>query len=230
MFDNWFPDLLLNLVAEAVGIIATVYFIERRLKEREEAKWLPSKHFLYSRLISHFDEVLWTTVPFLMSGTKYIYEFGDAVATTLEPNIDFSNPETTKELCSKLNVHFGKVSLEQKIVICKRLSHEKDEIDKVLASSIALIEPPFSSNLTKLQRVLSDADGYAGTLHLDGKLPITGFENAEISAFMYTVADAAQKAKTWVVSKATSRRRTEEFILELVDMANKKEGFRSKNG
>ena len=227
---QWTSDLFLNIISEIFGIALTVFFVDKLIKKREEARWLPSKLFLYSRLISHFDEVLWITVPSLLSGTKYIYEFGDAVATTLEPNTDFSNPETTKELWSKVNDYFSKVSLEEKIEKCKRLSYEKEEIDKILASSIALIEPPFSSDLMKLQRFLSDASSYASTLHLDGKLPVTGFENMEIAGFMYSVAGATQKAKTWVISKATNKRSIEEFVLELLDIAKKQEGSRSKNG
>jgi hypothetical protein len=43
------------------------------------------------------------------------------------------------------------------------------------------------------------------------------------------VSDAL-KAKTWVVSKATGKKSREEFTLKLVDMAQKQENSRSKNG
>jgi hypothetical protein len=220
-------DLLLNLVAELFGIVVTVFFVDRLIQKREEARWLPSKYYLYSRLISHFDEVMWAAAPFLMSGSKYIYEFGDAVATTLEVNVDFSNPETSKEIWSKVNKRLSEISSDQTAEVLHTLIREKEEIDKILASSIALIEPSLSSTLMKLQRVLGDAGSYAGMLYLDGKLQPTGFE---IAAIIYSVAESAQNAKTWIVSKATNKISTEEFISELVDMAQKQESSRRKNG
>ncbi|MDP2776179.1 MAG: hypothetical protein Q8O48_00925, partial [Anaerolineales bacterium] len=147
-------DLLLNIVSEIIGIAITVFLVDKLIQKREDTRWLPSKFFLYSRLISHFDAVMWATVPFIMSGSKYIYEFGDAVATTLDVQVDFSNKETSKELFSKLKEYLSEVSLDNKVEILKLLSQEKEEIDKILASSMTLIEPELSSKLMRLQRVL----------------------------------------------------------------------------
>lgn len=220
-------DLILNIVSEIIGIAITVFLVNRLIQNREDVRWLPSKQFLYSRLIPHFDSVMWTTVPFLMSGNKYIYEFGNAVATTLEVNVDFSNQVTTQEVWSKMNNYLSEVSLDQKISILRSLSVEKEEIDKILASSIPLVEPSLSSNLMKLQETLARAASYVSSFRLDEKLQP---KNDEIAAFMYTVADAAQKSKVWVIGKATNKRSTEEFVLELVEMAQKQESSRRKNG
>jgi hypothetical protein len=38
--DKW-VDLLLNLLTEALGILVTVFFVDRLIKRREEARWPP---------------------------------------------------------------------------------------------------------------------------------------------------------------------------------------------
>jgi hypothetical protein len=221
-------DLILEIiVSEIIGVAITVFLVGRLIQKREDARWLPSKQFLYSRLIPHFDNVLWITAPFLMSGNKYIYEFGNAVATTLEVNIDFSNQVTTQEVWSKMNNYLSEISLDQKISLLKSLSIEKEEIDKILASSVVLIEPLLSSNLMNLQETLSRASGYVSGFRLEGKLQP---KNDELAAFMYTVAESAHKSKAWVIGKATNKHSTQEFVLKLVEMAQKQESTRSKNG
>jgi hypothetical protein len=57
---NW-DDLLLNLGAEVFGILATVFFIERIIRSREEQELLPVKHLIYDKLleaISRFEREL----------------------------------------------------------------------------------------------------------------------------------------------------------------------------
>jgi hypothetical protein len=184
-------DLSLNLISEIIGIAITVFFVDKLIQKREDAKWLPSKQFLYSRLIPHFDEVMWSTVPFLMSGDKYIYEFGDAVAATLVVDINFSDIETSKEIWLKVNKYLSEISLDQTAGLLKKLSLEKEEIDKLLATSIILIEPSLLSTLMNLQRILGDADSYAGMLCFDEKFRPTRFE---IAACVYSVAESTLKA------------------------------------
>ena len=48
-------DFLLNLLSEAIGIIITVFIVDRLLKRREERLWLPSKHLVYRYLFETFD-------------------------------------------------------------------------------------------------------------------------------------------------------------------------------
>jgi hypothetical protein len=43
-------DLLLNLSAEVFGILATVFFIERIIRSREERAWHPIKRLIYEKL------------------------------------------------------------------------------------------------------------------------------------------------------------------------------------
>jgi hypothetical protein len=47
--EKWL-DLGLNLFSEVVGILVTVFLVDRVLKRREEARWKATKGFIYSRL------------------------------------------------------------------------------------------------------------------------------------------------------------------------------------
>src|SRR5262245_39820211 len=51
-------DFLSNLAAEAIGIIITVFIIDRLLKRREERLWLTSKHHIYRKLFELLDGFL----------------------------------------------------------------------------------------------------------------------------------------------------------------------------
>lgn len=51
-------DFLVNLASEAVGIIVTVFIIDRMLKRREERLWLTSKHHIYRKLFELCDGFL----------------------------------------------------------------------------------------------------------------------------------------------------------------------------
>ncbi|MBC7876955.1 MAG: hypothetical protein H7Y59_07265 [Anaerolineales bacterium] len=48
-------DLWLNLVSEVLGIIATLFIVDKLLKRNEEKRWIPTKNLIYSRLT----EVTW---------------------------------------------------------------------------------------------------------------------------------------------------------------------------
>ncbi|MBO0720187.1 MAG: hypothetical protein J2P41_05160 [Blastocatellia bacterium] len=51
-------DFLVNLASEAVGIIFTVFILDRMLKRREERLWLTSKHHIYRKLFELCDGFL----------------------------------------------------------------------------------------------------------------------------------------------------------------------------
>jgi len=55
---TWLLDFLSNLAAEGIGIIVTIFVIDRLLKRREERLWLASKHHIYRKLFELFDGFL----------------------------------------------------------------------------------------------------------------------------------------------------------------------------
>ena len=75
-----FSDLALNILAEVIGIVVTVFWLDRliarRDKEREENRWLPSKHYLYY----HFSYSISTLLEIVLVDGSYspkvVYFFG----------------------------------------------------------------------------------------------------------------------------------------------------------
>jgi hypothetical protein len=72
-------DLLLNLGAEAVGILVTVMIINKILERREEARWRPTKQYLYSSLSSKAESLVTYLTPRLECQSEaFMYEFGES--------------------------------------------------------------------------------------------------------------------------------------------------------
>ncbi len=221
---GWIPDLALNLIAEIIGIVATVFFVDRLLKKIESRKLLPSRNFLYSRLINHLDNVLLNSLPPTANpNIFYVYEFGDVVVTTTEENIELSNVDINKKFLQKSRKYSGKLSLNNKIRALNELSQEKDEIDKILSSAIVLIEPELLSSLMKLQRVLGDARGIIRTIHFSQETDQKIIQISEInrsvassfSSLIFFAAESALEAKKSIIQKATKKTSPSDFVSKL---------------
>lgn len=74
-------DLLLNLAAEGIGVVVTVFGIDRLIQYREEKRWGPAKNLIYADLLEILDDLLMTVVPYeyFDIATRHYY-FGEAVA------------------------------------------------------------------------------------------------------------------------------------------------------
>lgn len=69
-------DLSLNLVAEAIGIAVTVFFIDQLIKKREESRRLPARQHLYREAARLTDRLL-GLIPIRYTSTDMkVYRFG----------------------------------------------------------------------------------------------------------------------------------------------------------
>jgi hypothetical protein len=69
-------DFLSNLAAEAIGIIITVFVIDRLLKRREERLWLASKHHIYRKLFELLDGFLIKVLKITPAKEPHWFYFG----------------------------------------------------------------------------------------------------------------------------------------------------------
>lgn len=72
-------DLLLNLGAEAIGIVITVLVINKILERREEARWRPTKQNLYFPLFNAAESLVTSLTPRLVcQSSVFMYQFDES--------------------------------------------------------------------------------------------------------------------------------------------------------
>lgn len=140
-------DLLLNLIAEMIGIIVTVLIIDRMIQRREQKRWLPSKHYVHARLFEIIDNFLDSTFPPRFTRlTKTVYEYG-RVTVFAKTELDETMPPTlysdTAEAL-RLRKHFD----------IEIVSRAKQGIDAILDRQAFLLDPELLTPLFSLDRGL----------------------------------------------------------------------------
>jgi len=140
-------DLWLNLLAEGLGIIATVFVIDRLLKIREEKRWLPSKNLLYADLTKLIDRLFRETIPFeLQERSRTVWCFGSAQVIL---GIDF------KEKLIAVNYGIDRLLIEDRKFDAEILSRYQTQIHEKLNTSAHLMEPELLEKLMKLDGLLT---------------------------------------------------------------------------
>lgn len=152
-------DLSLNLIAEFVGIVATVFWVDRRIKKREVeqelARWKPATNLTYSRLYNLFNKFLSKILGYEFASIHNFIYFGDVSCTA---TIDLSNP-TVNSLYFHIEETYKK-KLERR-ALYKKYSTDTDdcvidtslyenlrnEIVNILNISSESIDPELRSNL-----------------------------------------------------------------------------------
>ena len=133
--------IIINIGTTILGIVITVFWIDRKLKEREEKKWLPSQHFIYSKLMVIAGKGLLHTLPTrFVKSSEDLYYFGKVSSSPkYEINIDVEGTDMNTEW-----------ELELKIFTPKEMARKFDglteilsEINALLAQSAYLLTPDF---------------------------------------------------------------------------------------
>lgn len=133
-FEDVTQDIILNLIAEALGIIATVFIIDRIIMNREERRWRPSRQAVYARLLIIIDELL-DEININLGGSLYkdneqIYEMGSAV---IHPHIKIEKPDEmslTSALEQALEIELLPLQSSQLRQTMERLRHDAAALSK----------------------------------------------------------------------------------------------------
>lgn len=219
--DRW-ADLGLNLLAEALGIIATVFLVDRIIKKREDARWKPSKHFVYSKLVEITSNLFTTILPIsIQRQTDYfIYEFGEIRSF---PALDMDKVDLSDEkLKSQLYTDLGSSSIGNWIKIRNDMTEIQERMDEVIGDSAFFLEPEILSLLLTLRNEIDNFvvrtpkfSGAAANGHLseDVFFPIA-----------YSISQlltAAKNVERWLVNQSTRKLTYEDFRRELLEKSTK---------
>gem|GEM_PF-6669774 len=130
---------IINIGTTILGIVATVFWIDGKLKEREEKKWLPSQHFIYSKMMKLCGRGLRLTLPTrFVKSSDQVYHFGQV---TSSPDYEINTKVEGSDLYSEWQLElkiFTKKEISQTI---DRLVEILSELNEILAQSAYLIKP-----------------------------------------------------------------------------------------
>ncbi|MCL4271376.1 MAG: hypothetical protein KJZ72_17595 [Anaerolineales bacterium] len=78
LINTYGNDLILNLISEGIGILATVFLVERVITWQETKKRRPAKNYAYAKVIRAVSNLIYDILPSeYMKVCDQIYYFGD---------------------------------------------------------------------------------------------------------------------------------------------------------
>lgn len=207
----FFQDLGLNLLSEVIGIVITVFLVDKVIQRREEKRWKPAKHLVYAKLLKLIDSFTGELFPmeYLKINNDFVF-FGE---------IEVQPHWIVK---SESDPHFNNLlfSLEEKIDAEKDLCFAKlpevaKKIDEILMQYSYLLEPEIISILMKIRE------------HIDLSLrnvdvPWSNFQKSPlISAFFHAIAVELVHLQSVLTKKATRIITMDEYVKEFKLLSEK---------
>lgn len=147
--DRW-VDLLLNVITEALGILITVFLVDRIIKKREEARWKPSRYTVYAELLkltSRMLHVLTPFTPFRLSD-YLMYQF-DTFYTRAHTDINRADL-FSEHLINEISLHQMEVNIAELLKKRDDLLLYQEELSTLINKSGFFLEPELLSLILNL--------------------------------------------------------------------------------
>jgi hypothetical protein len=200
---QWVPDLALNIFSEVVGIVLTVFFIDRIIKNREEKRWIRTKNFIYVRLLRFSSVVAISLVTLTTHRLKRnIYNFGGIAVGCNEFNVDITE-DYEKEITANIRPKLEGWAVDHKIRAAKHLSALLDKLDSILNDISHLIDPELLTVLFELRESLEKMDDVGLQLELDKYTSVGGTESFEYG--LWKILKNLKVLNSLLLSKAESK-------------------------
>jgi hypothetical protein len=203
--DRW-VDLLLNVITEALGIIVTVFFVDRLLKKREEARWKPSKSLAYSKLVETTSEIIkvFLTTSLLEKYDYVCYRFDTSYAG---PAFEIADVDLVKERSSKEMTDFlSSVTVQQALKIFESLSKARETLREVINDSGFFLDPEALALGLELESNITSTVKYFNSLHNFGEGGyIIGADSVVATISVYGLLRSVQDLQKWLVAHCTRR-------------------------
>ena len=198
-------DLGLNLVAEAAGIVTTVFWIDHRIKkreaEREKARWLPATNIVYAMLYQALDDYLGLVLGYNYTKNRKFLIFGhasssarvDLCALSLEePYFALEKAFKDKIEMKQLFEKYGDDAVDCNCTFDRTPYVQlKDELFKNLNMASDSIEPEMRGHLLNLDAALATSLSAIGE-HITDSTHI--FANIAIRQAVETMKKLKSKA------------------------------------
>lgn len=200
-------DLLLNLVAEGLGIVITIFFIDRLLRKREEEKWRPMREYIFAKIFEtlgdFLDKVLGSYFESEKRGDYVFYAFGE-IKVFGSPSYANVHPFSVIKNLNDYRLLFEAFKEKFDPVPLKILS---EKLRWHLSTSAQILEPDLLNLLTRLE---DKASGYSQVLlrdDVDLEQEMNGF-----SAYMYEIVTLAIHARVYLEKKSNGTQPIDEVL------------------
>jgi hypothetical protein len=216
MPKDWPFDLFLNVTAELIGIVATVFLIDRLLERRERRRWLPAKNLVYSELLTVTAQVLACATP-NRERTNLVYSFG-AVTTTVDMPKDLQSLTEASDV-DDIAIELSIRTSDERAHLADRLTGLGSDVSGCLRSSEFLIEPELLSMLLRLRSDLNEMQTMKDLIDTE-RLEVGRFE--PFSIHLNRVAGSAGAVARWLDGRATRKmpfKEAEKELLNRIDTA-----------
>ncbi len=147
-------DLGLNLLAELIGIVVTILFIDRLLKKRERKKWLSVINIIRTNLLREATRILAILTPSRTIEKKRKTGWGDEYSL---PEINFENLD--RLLANKSLYKFIEEELKSNrynMNILDELKHIEQRLANITIQSISVLEPEVMQMILDLRRAIEE--------------------------------------------------------------------------
>jgi len=149
-------DLSLNLFAEGIGIIVTVFVIDLILKRREAKRWLPAKKYSHAYLMKELDKflthILGSVFEHDKKGSSVFYEFGNV---SVFGEASYKNYDPINVVAA-LNSHQNLYEVLQKAFDFEPLRNLANNLKNIIVTSSHLLSPELCSILIGLDSHVSE--------------------------------------------------------------------------
>jgi len=147
-------DFLLNLLSESIGILVTVFFVDRLLKRREDERLAPAKHLLEARLFKLAEQIIYAVIGIGEGheawGRLRMYHFGESSVMSycnverIDSRYIFQVIEVNRDRSESSGLRFDYGSLTE----------ARGKLNSILDTSAFLIEPEAIELLLRLDEEL----------------------------------------------------------------------------
>jgi hypothetical protein len=181
-------DMFLNLLSEFIGIIVTVFLVDRLIKEREDRRMQPAKNILYVKMTRQLHTFLMALAPIEIeqelkteSGPTHYFYYGD----TLCPISSIFNPADY----AFFQDYYQKSEITYLCELYSGVEQLRANLDRTLDTSAFLMEPDLLKDSYELLETLNVVVKLNLNPDNDPKEAIT-----EIMVYSYDLAKCVEKA------------------------------------
>ena len=149
-------DLSLNLFAEGIGILITIFVIDLILKRREAKRWLPAKEYSHAHLMTELDkfltQILGKAFEYDLKGPSVFYKFGNVSVLGEASYKNYDPINVISALNSRQNLYEGL----QKEFDFEPLRNLSNNLKNIIITSSHLFSPELCSILIGLDSNISE--------------------------------------------------------------------------
>ncbi len=214
-------NLTLNIITEVLGIIITVFFVDRIIKRNDNRRWKPVKSVLFAEVFRSIQDILYQMPIDFVTTSRGGYLFGNSsVSSRVEIIEPFPLLDPLTQALEQSIQHTNKLNV-------KGLLFAYRHINSVVGNRDFMLPP----ELLELILKLNNAFRILERLHND-EIEASDYDKKKlIAAFVSRIMNTSYEINKWLVKQADEHiDDMGSYIKALISNAQKVESARNKKG